>query len=56
MHTLRKYTMVCVDNFKNIFRESRKANRQSGLSWRKVTSGLDQGSSKIRSNTERELS
>jgi hypothetical protein len=39
--------MVCVDNFKNIFRESRKPNRQSDFSWRKITSGLDQGSSKI---------
>jgi hypothetical protein len=37
-------------------RESRIPNRQFDLSWRRVTSGLDQGSPKIRSNTEREFS
>ncbi len=28
---LGKYTMVCVDNLKNILRESRKPNRQSAF-------------------------
>jgi hypothetical protein len=48
IHTAPANIRWCVLTIsKNNFRESRKPNRQSDFSWRKVTSGLDQGSSKI---------